>query len=102
MNFNDTKSCNIQPEENKTDSEKTAVDQEERYASCLSSLLDLHKEFDTLKNKSETCIKDLKLKYELKQQEEKEKNDEFIKYKRQIALTSVNTRTGKLMSSKVI
>ncbi|KAJ3118471.1 Coiled-coil domain-containing protein 96 [Nowakowskiella sp. JEL0407] len=88
--------------EDSRDTEKSVSDQSQRYQNCLSSLQSLSQTYATLKQSNLSTLQEYKSKLLEKQAEVNEKSLEFIKYKRQIALSAENSRSGKSIPKKVV
>jgi uncharacterized coiled-coil DUF342 family protein len=68
----------------------------------MAQVQELRKEHDELNLTNQKILADIKKKLEEKLLEVSTKTDEFVKYRKEIAKTSENARTGKVLSSKVV
>lgn len=78
------------------------ADQEQRYQNVMSSLGELRDEADNIKITNKKVTSDYQLKLEEKLAEVNEKSEDFWVYKRTIAMSAENSRTGKGLAEKVI
>ncbi|KAI9341691.1 hypothetical protein BDR26DRAFT_836786 [Obelidium mucronatum] len=83
------------------DGEKSVADQEQRYANCMTALASLRAEYESLNSSNQKVVNEYKVKLEEHTAEAFEKSEEFIKFKRSIALSAENSRTGKPIPPKV-
>ncbi|KAI8619521.1 hypothetical protein BC830DRAFT_1203630 [Chytriomyces sp. MP71] len=84
------------------DGEKSVADQEQRYANCMTALAALRTEYES-QNQSDAKIEsEYKAKLEERSAEAREKSEEFIKFKRSVALAAENSRTGKNIPPKQV
>ncbi|KAI9333533.1 hypothetical protein DFJ73DRAFT_854122 [Zopfochytrium polystomum] len=84
------------------DGEKSVADQEQRYANCMSALAGLRTEYETLNATNQKVVNEYKVKLEERIAEAQEKSIEFNRFKRSIALSAENSRTGKPIPGKVV
>ncbi|KAJ3012165.1 UNVERIFIED_CONTAM: Coiled-coil domain-containing protein 96 [Siphonaria sp. JEL0065] len=82
------------------DGEKSVADQEQRYANCMTALTSLRTEYESLNSSNQKIVNEYKVKLEEHTAEAFEKSEEFIKFKRSIALSAENSRTGKPIPPK--
>lgn len=68
----------------------------------MTQVQELRKEQDELNLSNEKMLADIKAKLEEKLLEVSSKTEEFIKYRKEIAKNSENSRTGKVLSSKIV
>ena len=81
--------------------EKGEVDQETRYVTALAAWQNLEKEFKALRDENAVYVNELHAKLEEKKVDASEKYTEFVKYRRQSALSAANSKTGKPIPTKV-
>jgi hypothetical protein len=84
------------------DGEKSATDQEQRYANCMSALTSLRSEYETLNSTNQKVVNECKVKLEERITEANAKTTEFTKFKKGVAVAAENSRTGKPLPLKVI
>ncbi|KAI8839145.1 hypothetical protein BJ741DRAFT_547309 [Chytriomyces cf. hyalinus JEL632] len=84
------------------DGEKSVADQEQRYSNCMTALLTLRTEYESLNNTNAKIVNEYKAKLEEHSAEAHDKSDEFVKFKRTIALSAENSRTGKCIPPKTV
>ncbi|KAJ3383388.1 Coiled-coil domain-containing protein 96 [Entophlyctis sp. JEL0112] len=84
------------------DAEKSVADQHQRYANCIASLMQLRTESDALTSTNSKIANEFKVKLEAHTQDAQERGEEFIAYKRSIALAAENSRTGKPIPAKTV
>ncbi|KAJ3401770.1 Coiled-coil domain-containing protein 96, partial [Chytridiales sp. JEL 0842] len=84
------------------DGEKSATDQEARYANCMAALETLRVEFEVLSSTNQKVVNECQVKLEERTAEADEKANEFWKFKRGVALAAENSRTGKGIPVKAI
>ncbi|KAJ3288802.1 Coiled-coil domain-containing protein 96 [Rhizoclosmatium sp. JEL0117] len=82
------------------DGEKSVADQEQRYSNCMTALTTLRTEYESLNSSNQKIVNEYKVKLEEHTAEAFEKSEEFIKFKRTIALSAENSRTGKCIPPK--
>jgi hypothetical protein len=68
----------------------------------MSQLKELRKEQEELNLINQKTLAEIKVKLEEKLLEVSSKTEEFVAYRKEIAKTSENSRTGKVLSSKVV
>jgi hypothetical protein len=88
--------------EESKETEKTATDQEQRYANCMGSLDSLKEESELVDTSNRKVIEEYKQKLQEKLADIQEKSEEFWKHKRSIALESENSRTGKTLPENLV
>ncbi|KAJ3370670.1 Coiled-coil domain-containing protein 96 [Allomyces arbusculus] len=84
------------------EADKSVADQGQRYATLMAQLRQLRGEYDDMERTNSQTEHEYKIKLEEKKREIADKSDEFRKYKRQIAQSAENSRTGKPIPVKVI
>ncbi|KAI8896312.1 hypothetical protein BC833DRAFT_659438 [Globomyces pollinis-pini] len=84
------------------DGEKSLTDQEQRYSLCMQSLSQLRAESDTVNVTNKKVVGEYEIKLEEKVKEVTDKAEQFWKYKRGVASTAENSRTGKPLPPKLI
>ncbi|KAI9208579.1 uncharacterized protein BJ171DRAFT_210604 [Polychytrium aggregatum] len=84
------------------DTEKSVADQEQRYANCMASLVELRKEYENINTSNSRIVNDYKIKLEERLGEAEARANEFAGFKRSTALSSENSRTGKSIPIKVL
>ncbi|KNE61859.1 hypothetical protein AMAG_07131 [Allomyces macrogynus ATCC 38327] len=84
------------------EADKSVADQDQRYATLMAQLRQLRGEYDDMERTNSQTEHEYKIKLEEKKREIADKSDEFRKYKRQIAQSAENSRTGKPIPVKVI
>ncbi|KAG5455822.1 MAG: hypothetical protein BJ554DRAFT_4626 [Olpidium bornovanus] len=84
------------------DTEKSVTDQEQRYANCIAALKDLKAELDALNTTNQKVESEHSARLEEKRQDTLLKAQEFIQFKRQVALAAENSRTGKPLQPKQV
>ncbi|KAJ3080006.1 Coiled-coil domain-containing protein 96 [Quaeritorhiza haematococci] len=88
--------------EDNRDGEKSVTDQTQRYANCMAALDDLHAQNALNNTTNAKVVQDYKLKLQERVEEATLKAAEFAKYKRTIALSAENSRTGKPLPVKTV
>lgn len=81
--------------------DKMGSDIDQRYASMLTSIGECSILVKEAENERKNNVLELKTKYDLKVVEMNEKQSEFTSFRRKIAASSVNSKTGKPLPSKV-
>ncbi|KAI9184551.1 Katanin p60 ATPase-containing subunit A1 [Blastocladiella emersonii ATCC 22665] len=89
-------------EEKATESDKSVTDQDQRYANIMTSLRQLREEYDVMERSNAQLADEYKAKLQEKKHEIADKTEEFRKFKRQVAVSAENSRTGKPIPLKVI
>ena len=88
--------------EESNDGEKSVADQEQRFASCMSALTTLRSEYDSLNSTNQKIVDDCKQRLGERLAEADQRANEFSKYKRSVAQSAENSRTGKPIALKSI
>eukprot|EP01135_Chromosphaera_perkinsii_P005189 Nk52_evm7s322 gene=Nk52_evmTU7s322 len=88
--------------EDKREGEKSVTDQEQRYFKCMKALDDLQDEYNKVEGLYERQIKELKEKLGEKVSRVDEIKEEFVKFKKETAVSSENTKTGKSIPPKMV
>lgn len=78
------------------------MDQEQRYFTCLASLNEIRNESDANDISNQKIIAEYKQRLEERIAEVKERTEEFRSYKRNVAATAENSRTGKPLPEKTV
>ncbi|XP_074647860.1 cilia- and flagella-associated protein 184-like isoform X2 [Tubulanus polymorphus] len=82
--------------------DKNVTDQEQRYLKYMSNLEDLRRQDSNQREDFKHQIEDLKDKCQDRQEKVDEERDRFMEFKKQVAISSVNTRSGKQIPQKDI
>ncbi|CAH8499596.1 unnamed protein product [Heterobilharzia americana] len=77
-----------------------SIDYEQRFARYISSLADLHHQYDEMKTSYSKQIEELKILSEKRQQEVNEAYKEFMNFKYSIGKEAVHSQTGKPINPK--
>eukprot|EP00002_Diphylleia_rotans_P021843 TRINITY_DN4261_c0_g2_i1.p1 TRINITY_DN4261_c0_g2~~TRINITY_DN4261_c0_g2_i1.p1 ORF type:complete len:631 (-),score=212.53 TRINITY_DN4261_c0_g2_i1:818-2710(-) len=84
------------------EAEKTVQDQEQRYLKCLAGLDELRDELGKVKTQYDRASIELKSKVDEKDTKATEVRNQFMLFKREIALAAQNSRTGKPIPPKTV
>ncbi|ORZ27571.1 hypothetical protein BCR44DRAFT_1204777, partial [Catenaria anguillulae PL171] len=89
-------------EDKNNEPDKSVTDQDQRFANVMTSLKQLRSEYDTMERMQQQVDQEFKAKLQDRKQEFSERSEEFRKYRRQVAVSSENSRTGKSIPLKVV
>ncbi|KAJ1502548.1 Coiled-coil domain-containing protein 96, partial [Coelomomyces lativittatus] len=89
-------------EDKSLESDKSVMDQEKRYAVIMGQYKQILATYNDLKKVNANAEGDLRLKLKVKKVEVSEKAAELFKYRRQVAMASEHSRTGKGIPIKAL